>query len=282
MQDNSFETSFEKSANLGGGSAANANTWTSTMSGAGEGPSYFGERSAADTSEATDASGEAVDGYNKDISEGAAILNYGLNGAAAQLGVGVVVEGIKNFDVSSSENPVRDLLNSLGIDSKPEFKELRENQAAHKDNQNAFYDSDNGPVVLTRSNEGARKAIEDMQDLIRAVEKDDDDYADLREAAKVNNKNLFEQAITEYKVQDLASLFSALTEIKRQKKSEFEKQEEIKAIEKEENADTVLNEPEEDEDKYVITAFDELKKDGHKDTAFDQLSKDFEENNKIF
>jgi hypothetical protein len=225
MQNNSSETSFEKIGNTVGSatSAEKADAWSSAMSSAGEGPSYFGNTTASQTDNApadADAANNAADGYDKDIAEGAAILNYGLNGAAAQLGVGVVVEGIKNFNVSDSENPIPDLLNSLGIDTKPEFKELRENQAATRDNQNAFYDSENAPQTMHRSNEGARMAIKEMQELILAVEKDDEDYAELREEAKANNKNLFEQAIINYKVQDLASLFSALASIKQTKAQE--------------------------------------------------------------
>lgn len=226
MQDNSFETSFEKGANLGGSSFSGetidkADAWSNAMSDAGEGPSYFGAQNTASEKGSSSAE-ETVDSYNQDIADGAAILNYGLNGAAAQLGVDVVINGIKSFDVSNSERPIHDLLNSLGIDTKPEFKELHENQVATNDNKNAFYHSDNAPQTMNRSDAGARQAIRDMQELISAVEKDDKDYSDLRDAAKANNKTVFEQAVSNCKVQDLASLFGVLADIKREKSQQTE------------------------------------------------------------
>lgn len=221
MDNNSYETSFEKSANIGGNTVSsginNAEAWSGAMSDAGEGPSYFGARNDANGEATSDGNvpAEAANAYNQDISDGANILNYGLNGAAAMLGVEAVINGIKTFNVSNSTNPIRDLYNHLGIDTKEEFKDLRQSQSATKDSRNAAYSSENAPSTMRRSEEGARKAIKDMQDLILAVEKEDDDYAELRDIAKKNNKNVFEQAITGAKNQDLASVFAALTAIKR-------------------------------------------------------------------
>lgn len=160
--------------------------------------------------------------YNQTVANASRLIPS-LNGAAMQLGIPSVIEGIKNFDPTQSDNPIPDLLRLMGIDTKAEIKELHENQAAGAKNVAAYYAGANAPQNLRRSKEGDIKAIQDMKKLIYDVERADNDYFELREAAKHNNRNIFEQAVVDYQVRDLASLLSSLNDIKSSKNAERRK-----------------------------------------------------------
>ena len=75
------------------------------------------------------------------------MINYGaLDAAARDLGVGVVVQKIKDFDASGRENPIGDLLKELGIDTPAEEKMIQEEERANVANEAAFRESVNAPV----------------------------------------------------------------------------------------------------------------------------------------
>ena len=76
--------------------------------------------------------------YNQGIADAAAIINYGLNAAARERDVESVVQGIKKFVVTGSNDVIGDLFRFLGIDTPAEMKELREEARATRTSEEAF------------------------------------------------------------------------------------------------------------------------------------------------
>lgn len=199
--------------------AARADAWETAMSDMGE----MGE--------------EDVASRNEGIADAAALINYGLNAAARELGVEVVVQRIKSFDPSGSSNPVRDLYIHLGIDEPGEKADLRDEAMASKKDEAAFRASENAPATVNKSMEGALEAIKDFKELVMEVEGADPRYKSLREGAKIAGKGIFEYAVMQYGVRDLTVLFSVLA----QQKETAEEKEEVPATEEEEEKEEDKN-----------------------------------------
>lgn len=181
--------------------------------------------------------------YNQGIADAAAIINYGLNAAARERGVEPVVQGIKKFVVTGSNDVIGDLFRSLGIDTPAEMKELREEARATRTSEEAFLAEQGVQGRGRYSNEGAIAAINSMKELITEVEGNDPRFNELRQGAQVANMGYFEYAVKVLakqedndKREDLTTLFKVLAEQKEKvvdnngvvegPKTEAEKQEE--------------------------------------------------------
>lgn len=169
-----------------------------------EGNNYYGEV-AGDENE-TD--------YNESVADAASLINYGLDAVAREKGVEAVVQGIKSFDASGSDNPLKDLFDHLGFNSTEEFKDLDDESDASKAQRARFQEECGAPKTQTKSREGMLKAIADMKELILEVESADPRYDNLREAAKAAQKGYFEYAVQEYGTRGLTELFSELAKQK--------------------------------------------------------------------
>lgn len=190
---------------------------------ANEGNEYYGEAGKAEA--------EAGEEYNKGISNAAALINYGLDAAARERGVEYVVQTVKGFDASRSEDPIGDLYKALGVETKEDMKEIRDEGQAFKNNEAEFREGVNQPSQK-RSVEGAFKAISDMKELIAEVEGAEPRYAELRAGAKAAGKGYFEYAVSSYGTRGLTELFRVLAmqrEMSETKEEEPEKEEEVKA-----------------------------------------------------
>ena len=169
--------------------------------------------------ETTDEEESESDDKNEGLTDAAAVINYGLDVIAREKGVEQVVQGIKTFDASGSENPLRDLYTHLGLKNLDDFKDARDEAVATRRIRNTFRDEYNMPRTQRRSREGALKAIEDMKELIAEVEGADPRYAELRNAAKSAEKGYFEYAVKDYGTRGLTELFTTLTKQKESKES---------------------------------------------------------------
>lgn len=189
----------------------------------GEASGEVNEENAGDTENAENVSnegyGEGVkksiesEGeYNADISDAAAIINYGLNAAALKYGVPKVVETIKNYDPEGSTNPVKDLFESLGVDTPEEFKEVKEEARAIASSEEEFRVEQSVQGKGNNSNMGAMAAIKDMKELISEVEGADPRYEDLRERARSFGVGVFEYAVKDFGVRGLTELFDVLAQ----------------------------------------------------------------------
>ncbi|MBR3324089.1 hypothetical protein IKG24_00925 [Candidatus Saccharibacteria bacterium] len=148
---------------------------------------------------------------NKGLTDAAAIINYGLNAAAREYGVEAVVQKIKSFDATGSENPIRDLFIYLGIDTPEEINDVKMEREAVRFKEADFYEnSEVAPMTKKRSPEGAFKAIQDMKELITEVEKADPRYEQLRREARAAGKGYFEYAVGSKINRDLTDLFGVL------------------------------------------------------------------------
>jgi len=161
--------------------------------------------------------------YNAGITDAAALINYGLNAAARDLGVETVVQKLKGFDASGRADPIKDFFEYLGVDTPAEYKSVEEESGAAAVGEAAFRGGVNGSPER-QSAEGAFKAIEDMKELIGEVEGADPRYAELRAGAKAAGKGYFEYAVSSFGTQGLVELFQVLA-------SQREKADE-KAVEK--------------------------------------------------
>lgn len=168
--------------------------------------------------------------YNDSVANAASLINYGLDAIAREKGVEVVVQGIKSFDTTGSENPLRDLYDHLGIDTREEFEDVRDESMASKFKKTQFREEYNMPKTEKRTREGMLKAIADMKELIAEVETADPRYEELRQSAKNYGKGYFEYAVKDFGLRGLTDLFSVLAEQKK-KKEEEEKKEEAKPAE---------------------------------------------------
>ena len=167
--------------------------------------------------------GEAVDGNaeadedNEGLSNAAALINYGLDAVAREKGVETVVQGIKGFDTSKSDNPLRDLYIHLGVDTAEELEDTRDESEATRSARARFRSEYSMPKTQKRSREGAVKAIQDMKELIAEVEGADPRYEDLRKQARAYGKGYFEYAVKDFGLKGLTDLFGVLAEQKEQK-----------------------------------------------------------------
>ena len=174
--------------------------------------------------ETTDEEESESGGENEGLPDAAAVINYGLDAIAREKGVEYVVQGIKTFDASQSENPLRDLYIHLGVNNPNEFKDTRDESVATRQLRNQFRNEYSMPRTQNRSREGALKAIADMKELIAEVEGADPRYAELRNAAKSAEKGYFEYAVQDYGSRGLVELFSELAKQKEQKEAEENKE----------------------------------------------------------
>lgn len=168
--------------------------------------------------------------YNDSVANAASLINYGLDAVAREKGVESVVQGIKSFDATGSENPLRDLYDHLGIDTREEFEDVRDESMASKFKKTQFREEYNMPKTQKRTREGMFKAIADMKELIAEVEGADPRYEELRQSAKNYGKGYFEYAVKDFGLRGLTDLFSVLAEQKK-KKEEEERKEEVKPVE---------------------------------------------------
>ena len=162
---------------------------------------------------------------NEGLSDAAAIINYGLDAVARQVGVEATVQGIKSFDVSNSDNPVRDLYVHLGINTVEELKDTRDESDASKYARESFRNEYNMPKTQQKSREGAVKAIQDMKELIAEVEDADPRYQELRNNARAAGKGYFEYAVKDFGLRGLTDLFGVLAEQRKEKEQGESKQE---------------------------------------------------------
>lgn len=213
MDDTQNQPEMDPWANMGNMSNANlgevtpegearAAEWTSKMADA---PEYSGPFASTP---------EAAPTRDENISDASAIINYGINAAAKQIGVERTIEIINNFDPSGFEDPIRQLYKELGIDTKEELKDLSEQKEAAQKDEDLFRENDvNAPATINKSAEGARKAIDDVKNLVLEV-KNSPDYAELRREAQAMGKAPFEYAVDKFAVRDLTVLFAELGKIK--------------------------------------------------------------------
>ena len=157
-------------------------------------------------------SSEEQDKKTEDLDDAALIINYGLDAVAREIGVEATIQGIKSFDVSRSDNPIRDLYIHLGINTVEELKDTHEESEANKYALERFRNEYNMPKSQQKSREGAVKAIQDMKELITEVEGADPRYQELRDAARAEGKGYFEYAVKDFGIRGLTDLFGILAE----------------------------------------------------------------------
>ena len=165
--------------------------------------------------------GNTGEQYDAGIADAAALINYGLDAAARELGVEVVVQKIKGFDASGRENPIGDLFKELGVNTPEGAESVQKEDAAAASDVLKFRSGVNNPGQR-RSYEGALKALDDMKELISEVEGADPRYESLREGARTAGKGYFEYAVNEFGSRGLTELFGVLAE-QREKADEVEK-----------------------------------------------------------
>ena len=91
-------------------------------------PSFSGFGSGEKNSESDDAATE----YNEGLADATAIINYGIDAAVREEGendaaaIQKVTNVLRDFDASNSENPIRDLFRSLGVETREEMSEVRD------------------------------------------------------------------------------------------------------------------------------------------------------------
>ena len=195
--DKSFETGVPEFAGNQFGTANESNR-------------FYGETVSNDESR-----GEAES--DEGLSNAATIINYGLDAAARETSVEAVIQGIKNFDASSSDNPLKDLYDSLGIDTEKEFEDMHDESAATRNIRDQFRTQYSMPKTEKRSRESFIKALANMKELISEVEGADPRYANLRQAARASEKGYFEYAVKDYGLRGLTDLFSVLSRQKAEK-----------------------------------------------------------------
>jgi len=159
--------------------------------------------------------------YDAGIADAAALINYGLDAAAREMGVETVVQKIKSFDTSGRENPIGDLFTTLGVDTPEEVRKIRDEDIATSAKEQEFREGVNAPVI-NRSSEGVFKAIDDMKELIAEVEGADPRYEELRQGARAAGKGFFEYAVSELGTRGLTELFEALAQQREKGKTEDE------------------------------------------------------------
>lgn len=216
MNDNSFEK-FPGSNNESQGeqSVPPEQDFAKSFS---EGVPEFGGKQFGTANEKNQFYGESVDEQeleaesNEGIANAASIINYGLDAIAREKSVEYVVQKIKTFDASGSDNPLRDLFTHLGLESLDDFKNTRDEAIASREIRNNFRNEYNMPKTQNRSKQGALKAIADMKELIAEVEGANPRYEKLRREAASAQKGYFDYAVKDYNKRGLTELFATLNE----------------------------------------------------------------------
>ena len=188
--------------------------WNAAMADAPE----FNANQSNDTTAPIDQQAEQMDTEaprrDENIADASAIINYGMNAAAREIGVEATIQAIKNFVPNGVEDPIKQLLVNLGIDTHTEIKNLHEESRAAKAEEDAFRnESVNAPSTIKKSTEGALYAIKEVRELAAEVETSPA-YANLRAEALKSGKGLYEYAVARYGVRDLTALFNTLSEQK--------------------------------------------------------------------
>lgn len=177
--------------------------------------------------------------FDQGITDAAALINYGLDAAARELGIETVVQKIKGFDASGRENPIRDLFEYLGVDTPEEVKAVEGEGDAAAVKEQTFREGVNAPSQR-RTVEGAFKALDDMKELISEVEGADPRYEDLRAGAQAAGKGYFEFAVMNFGTRGLTELFQVLAE--QREMAEEKEEEEGPGTKEEANKENVADE----------------------------------------
>ncbi len=188
------------------------------------------EEESSNDNAASEGRDEAEEFRNQDIAEAASILNYGLNAASREIGIEKVVQGIKDFDLTGSDDPIKDLYEHLGIDTDKERSDMREEAMASKTSEIEYQSGVNRSAITEKSKIGAVKAIEEMKELISLVESEDPRYNDLRSGAKSAGLGVFEYAVKNMAVKGLTDLFHVLSKQVEKANEKAEAEEEIEEL----------------------------------------------------
>ena len=231
-------------------------------------PSFSGFGSGEKNSESDDAATE----YNEGLADATAIINYGIDAAVREEGendaaaIQKVTNVLRDFDASNSENPIRDLFRSLGVETREEMSEVRDEADASAPAELELRTQYSMPKTDERSREGAIAAIKSMKELIAEVEGASPIYEDLRQGARAAGMGVFEYAVKNSDTRSLTELFKVLAEQRENIREVIEKDEdekdETKDIDrtKEESIKEELaeGEPVEEKDEGIEKAEDEI------------------------
>ncbi len=159
-----------------------------------------------------DAPAFAGENAENNFADATAIISYGANEAAREYGVEHVVNAINEFNPDNSEDPINDLLKSIGINSKEERADARETNS----DERAFLDDNSNPNASKNiSRENAVQAIKDFQNMIRTVKADSERFGSLNDDAMDSGRGVFERAAEQQveetgKSEDLVTMFKGL------------------------------------------------------------------------
>lgn len=206
MDDNTFEKMPGASAE----NNARADEFEETMSNA---PDFAGNQSE-----------EAGETFDEDIAGAASLITYGVNAATSEMGLDYVINTIERFDASSSENPLKDFYKSMGINTKEEREEMRDERKGVKSKEQGYFaSSPNGKPIKKPSKEGMVQAVKDLKELIRETQIDPK-YKELRDGASAMGVSIFKYAVKDYGKQDYVTLMKVLAEQRiKEKPNENEK-----------------------------------------------------------
>lgn len=172
----------------------------------------FPEIASPESNQTPSEEGEIRD---ENISDASAIINFGLNAAAKQIGVEKVIEVIDGFVPNGRDDPIKQLFIELGVDTKTERDDVFYEARAAKPREEAFRSEDiNAPITRNRALEAKFNAIQEVKQLVAEV-KSSPAYSQLRSEAMTAGKGVFEYAVSKYDVRDLTVLFRALSEQKK-------------------------------------------------------------------
>ncbi len=150
--------------------------------------------------------------YDQALADASAITGYGFDAVARQNGVEDVVEKIKYFDETNSNNPIKDLHAEMGIDTPEEIEKIREDSYATKDKVEELIQENNMPEVKERNEDNARQAIRDTKEVITEVEKVGPQYEDLRQNALRAREGEFDHIVRDKETQGLTEMFAGLSD----------------------------------------------------------------------
>ncbi len=171
---------------------------------------YYGETVDDDNKQNEGIEDAGGDEYQEDIANAAAIINYGLDAAARKYGPEIVMQRIKDFDPSGSEDPIGDWFRHLGVDTPEEVKGMKDEARATKDSRTELKEQFDMPKDNKKSKEGALMAIAEVKELMSEVEGADPAFDTLRQGAKTAGMGYYEYAVKEYDSRGLTELFQAL------------------------------------------------------------------------
>ncbi len=154
-------------------------------------------------------------GYDDDLAKAAGSIRA-LDAPAQKYGAGAVMEAIKTTDISTSENPIGDIYQSLGVDTREEREELRDIREASKDRVDEFQDRTGMPPAMERTTNKvdaanrARFEIDELKSLATKVEGESARFAELRDEARAQGDNVYDVAVRGTKKRGMADLFEVL------------------------------------------------------------------------